>query len=238
VWKASDLKSFDKSFSPKLDSHKAAMEEFSQVGDYQSLIVHREGDGEVEIHKDALLLIFESGEATLSAGGERKTVAEGDVVLIPANLPHQVLLAEGKRVTYLIIRHGRDETTSSAMPPAASSLGPSGKKPALGIDLGSGFRACVAGDDSPEDTVLDGYRKVISQSFLGASCIWKPESSTQTLKTGTGSNERSRPGADVGQGYRSCLPGDDSPSGTVADGYRKLSSSSPFGVSCGWEKIR
>jgi mannose-6-phosphate isomerase-like protein (cupin superfamily) len=238
VWKASDLKSFDKSPSLKLDSHKAAMEELSKVGDYQSLIVHREGDGEVEVHKDALLLIFVSGEATLSAGGERKTVAEGDVVLIPANLPHQVLVAAGKRVTYLVIRQERDEATSSGMP-AASSLGPSGKKPVLGIDLGSGFRACVPGDDSPEDTVVDGYRKVISQSFLGASCIWKPEPSTQTLKTGTaGNNERSRPGADVGQGYRSCIPGDDSPSGTIVDGYRKVSSSSPFGVSCGWEKIK
>lgn len=266
VWKSSDLKSFDKTLAAKLDDRKAAMEQFSKAGNYQTSIVHREGDGDVELESDAVLLIIESGQATLVGGkiadskaaapgevggssmtfikgGESTAVAEGDVVLIPANLPHQVLVAAGKRVTYLVIRQQRQESrpenaTSSAAP-APGAAGSYGKKPVQGVDLGSGFRACVPGDNSPDGTVVGGYRKMLSHSFLGLSCIWKPEASPETVTTGSTVDERTaRPGADVGLGYRSCLPGDNSPSGTIADGYRKVMTTSPFGVSCGWEKIQ
>jgi mannose-6-phosphate isomerase-like protein (cupin superfamily) len=241
------------------------MEEFNKAGDYQASIVHREGDGDVERESDAVLFIIESGQATLVGGqivdskatapgelggssrtflkgGESTRVAEGDIVLIPPNLPHQVLVAAGKRVTYVVIRQQRQESrpknATSSAPPAPSAAGLDGKKPVQGIDLGAGFRACVPGDSSPDGTVVDGYRKMLSHSFLGPSCIWKPEVSPETVTTGSTSDEKTaRPGADLGDGYRSCLAGDNSPSGSVVDGYRKVMSTSPFGVSCGWEKI-
>ncbi len=195
-------------------------------------MVQKEGVGEVELHAEPLLLVIESGEATLTAGGQKRAVAQGDVVLIPANLLHQMLVAPGKRITYRVIRQ-----TSSEAAPTPEQF--SGKKPALGIDLGSGFRACIAGENSPEGTIVDGYKKMVSNSFLGQSCIWKSESAPETLtNSSTGNKDRARPGAEVGQGYRGCLPGDDSPRGTVVDGYKKVSSASPFGVSCGWEKIK
>jgi len=134
VWKGSDLQ----------DSH---------------FVVQKEGVGEVELHAEPLLLVIESGEATLSAGGQKRAVAEGDAVLIPANLPHQMLVAPGKRISYRVIRQ-----TSSEAAPAPAHF--SGKKPALGIDLGSGFRSCMAGDNSPEGTVVDGYKK------LSATVSW------------------------------------------------------------------
>lgn len=37
--------------------------------------------------------------------------------------------------------------------------------------------------------------------------------------------------------YRSCLKGDDSPEGTVTDGFRKVVAPTPVGVSCHWEKV-
>jgi hypothetical protein len=46
------------------------------------------------------------------------------------------------------------------------------------------------------------------------------------------------PGADTGNGVRACQPGDSSPAGTVADGYRKLVSTTPFGSMCRWEPIQ
>jgi hypothetical protein len=46
------------------------------------------------------------------------------------------------------------------------------------------------------------------------------------------------PGADTGNGVRACQPGDSSPAGTVADGYRKLMSTTPFGSMCRWEPIQ
>jgi hypothetical protein len=250
VWKSSDLKSFDKTLATKLDDRKAAMEDFSKVGDHAASIVHREGDGDVELESDALLLIIESGQATVTVGkiadskavGERTPHPEGDIVFIPAHLPHQILVAAGKRVTYVVIRQQRQgsrpgNATSSA--PVPSAAGSYGKKPALGVDLGSGFRACVPGDNSPDGTLVDGYRKMISHSFLGPSCVWKPEALPETVTTGPPSDAKTaRPGGNVGDGYRSCVPGDNSPSGTIVDGYRKVMTTSPFGVSCGWEKIQ
>jgi hypothetical protein len=46
------------------------------------------------------------------------------------------------------------------------------------------------------------------------------------------------PGADTGNGVRACQPGDSSPAGTVADGYRKLMSTTPFGSMCRGEPIQ
>jgi hypothetical protein len=47
------------------------------------------------------------------------------------------------------------------------------KGPALGNDMTGGFRGCVAGDSSPAGTILDGYRKVVSQGLMGSSCHWE-----------------------------------------------------------------
>jgi mannose-6-phosphate isomerase-like protein (cupin superfamily) len=247
VWKSGNLKSYDKTLSAKLDDRKAAVEELSQA--YQASIVHREGDGEVEVASTPELLIIESGQAIVVGGkiagskaaGQSTAVGEGDIVLIPANLPHQLLVAAGKRVTYFVIRQ-QESTTSSPASSSTSSASPAprsdGKKPVQGVDLGSGFRACVPGENSPDGTEVNGYRKMISHSFLGPSCIWKPETAPETVTTGSaGDHKTAHPGADVGDGYRSCVPGDSSPAGTIADGYRKVMSTSPFGVSCGWEKI-
>jgi len=46
------------------------------------------------------------------------------------------------------------------------------------------------------------------------------------------------PGVDVGGDTRMCTPGDNTPVGTVQDGYRKVSSQTPFGASCRWEKVK
>jgi len=42
------------------------------------------------------------------------------------------------------------------------------------------------------------------------------------------------PGVEVAKGIRACQPGDTSPAGTVADGYKKLVTPTPFGDSCRW----
>jgi len=47
------------------------------------------------------------------------------------------------------------------------------------------------------------------------------------------------PGIDTGGTARNCAPGDDSPSGTVMGGYRKVVTSSPFGGrACRWEPVK
>jgi len=46
--------------------------------------------------------------------------------------------------------------------------------PALGEDMGGGFRTCLAGESSPAGTVLAGYKKAVSQTMLGQTCRWEP----------------------------------------------------------------
>jgi hypothetical protein len=45
-------------------------------------------------------------------------------------------------------------------------------------------------------------------------------------------------GVDMGAGYRGCVGGDNSPSGTVKDGYRKIVVQTMFGQSCHWELVK
>jgi len=40
------------------------------------------------------------------------------------------------------------------------------------------------------------------------------------------------------QDVKTCTPGDTSPNGTVADGYKKVMLVNPFGTSCHWELIK
>jgi len=42
------------------------------------------------------------------------------------------------------------------------------------------------------------------------------------------------PGAATGPNQRACVPGDNSPAGTVAEGYRKVMNQTPFGAICSW----
>jgi hypothetical protein len=46
------------------------------------------------------------------------------------------------------------------------------------------------------------------------------------------------PGKDVGGGVHACVPGDTSPSGTVANGFRKSSVATPFGPICNWTPVQ
>ncbi|MCL4402821.1 MAG: cupin domain-containing protein, partial [Acidobacteria bacterium] len=95
-------------------------------GNHSVMAAHREANGEAELHqKQADIFIVETGEAELVVGGEMvggKTTAPneirgvsikggeksklgpGDVVHIPARVPHQVLVAPGRQFTYLIVK--------------------------------------------------------------------------------------------------------------------------------------
>lgn len=61
----------------------------------------------------------------------------------------------------------------AAAPSAAPTPAASNKPPAVGVDMGGGFRAC-SGDSAPAGTIVDGYRKVITQSLMGQTCHWEP----------------------------------------------------------------
>jgi mannose-6-phosphate isomerase-like protein (cupin superfamily) len=126
VWKDADLKAYGPRLSPKIDVNKVASERLATFGNHLTMIGHREGDGEAELHDgQADYFVVQSGEATLVVGGAvvggrttapgeirgasirdgaRRALAAGDIVHIPARTPHQLLLAPGKHFTYFVIK--------------------------------------------------------------------------------------------------------------------------------------
>jgi mannose-6-phosphate isomerase-like protein (cupin superfamily) len=126
VWPASDLKAYREKLAPKMNEKKLSLEQLGTFGNHSTLIAHREGDGESEVHDvQADFFVVQTGNATLVLGGEvvggkttapgeirgssikggqRHALAAGDVVHIPAKVPHQLLVAPGKEFTYFVIK--------------------------------------------------------------------------------------------------------------------------------------
>jgi mannose-6-phosphate isomerase-like protein (cupin superfamily) len=126
LWKATAVSNSAKELASKMDDQKVAWQPLATYQNHLLGISHREGDGSAELHEtQADIFIVESGEATLLVGGtmvEPRTVkphevrgssieggaikqlAQGDIVHIPAKVPHQLKIASGKTFTYLVIK--------------------------------------------------------------------------------------------------------------------------------------
>ena len=126
LWTASDLKTRAAALATKLGPDKSASDKLADYGGYNTQLAHREASGGGELHeKFADIFVIQSGEATVIVGGkveaahqtapgeirgasvtggQRRQVATGDVVHIPANTPHQMLIDPGKQVTYFVVK--------------------------------------------------------------------------------------------------------------------------------------
>jgi mannose-6-phosphate isomerase-like protein (cupin superfamily) len=126
IWKHDQIDDIGKKLSTKLDAHHVGSESLVSVGNRSFSVAHREGDGQAEWHeKVADVLMIESGAVTLVYGGEivdaKKTepgqirgasikggtetmLGPGDVIHIPAKVPHQMKVAPGKTVTYFVVK--------------------------------------------------------------------------------------------------------------------------------------
>jgi mannose-6-phosphate isomerase-like protein (cupin superfamily) len=124
-WKASDLKGIATALTPKLKNGSAS-EPMANMGNYTFARIMRTASGTVEVHETmADIFVIESGEATLVVGGTvvggketqpheirgasitggtESKLGPGDVLTIPAKMPHQMKVAAGKQVTYLAIK--------------------------------------------------------------------------------------------------------------------------------------
>ena len=89
-------------------------------------VSHRDKDGVAEMHqKQTDIMVVQSGEAKLTVGGTivnektetpgelrgtaitggvTKTLSPGDVIHIPANMPHQFFVEKGKQITYFVVK--------------------------------------------------------------------------------------------------------------------------------------
>jgi len=74
----------------------------------------------------------------------------------------------------------RSEPTAADTTPRAATPGPAPPplaaqaKPGPGADMGGGMAACGPNDPSPAGTVIDGKRKVVTESPFGRVCRWEP----------------------------------------------------------------
>ncbi len=102
------------------------IKERADFGDHLLEISHREADGRAELHKvKADVIVIQTGTATLVTGGEvidpketgpneiqgsgikggvKHEVGPGDIIEIPAGVPHQFFLAPGTQITYLVVK--------------------------------------------------------------------------------------------------------------------------------------
>jgi len=126
LWKSAELKGYKTSLAAKMSEQKTASQTIATHANYLFMVAHREGPGEAEYHAtQADIFMVQSGEATLTVGGElvngkttaanemrapsikggsEKKLAAGDVVTIPAKVPHQLKIDSGKEFTYFVVK--------------------------------------------------------------------------------------------------------------------------------------
>jgi mannose-6-phosphate isomerase-like protein (cupin superfamily) len=124
LWTASELKSLSKALAPKLNEHNSASQQLAAETNYSFMVAHREGPGEAEYHETQADIFFVvSGSATLLYGGNlvdgktttphemraasisgasEKKLNAGDVVTIPAKMPHQ--MKADKEFSYFVVK--------------------------------------------------------------------------------------------------------------------------------------
>jgi mannose-6-phosphate isomerase-like protein (cupin superfamily) len=126
IWRVSDLKAKEKELAGKATSQRMASDTLEKYDNHFTMLAVRKGNGEPEIHEKMVdFFVVESGEATLLVGGkangaketspgelrggtieggQKQKLAPGDVVHIPAGVPHQLLLDSGGTFSYFVIK--------------------------------------------------------------------------------------------------------------------------------------
>jgi hypothetical protein len=127
VWKSDELKRHDAALSARVGPDHSSRETLADFGDHRFRFIYRDADGFPEQHDRIVDVVFvQSGEATLQLGGvmvdkkagggegefvgsrldggSRHPLAAGDVVHIPATIPHAFLVAKGKHITYVLAK--------------------------------------------------------------------------------------------------------------------------------------
>jgi mannose-6-phosphate isomerase-like protein (cupin superfamily) len=125
-WSVADLKKVEAGLPAKMNAQKIGAQDLAKWGNHWASITHREGDGEGEVHETvADIFVAQSGGATLIVGGKlieprevskgelkgkgidggvRQKLSPGDIVHIPANTPHQLLVPNS--FDYFVVKVG------------------------------------------------------------------------------------------------------------------------------------
>jgi hypothetical protein len=127
LWRAAELKQREEALSKKVAPDHSARETLADYGDHRFRLLYRDADGVPEQHDTIVdVVMVQSGEGTLLLGGrminprassgageylgtgieggERHALAAGDIVHIPAKIPHSFLVPAGKHITYVLVK--------------------------------------------------------------------------------------------------------------------------------------
>jgi mannose-6-phosphate isomerase-like protein (cupin superfamily) len=121
-----DLTALEKTLGQKTDATGTATETLKKYSTDYTMLAFRNKSGKAELHeKFADFYVVVEGQATLVTGGQmvngkptapgevrgdsitdgkETKLKKGDIVHIPANIPHQLMLANGDTFQYFIIK--------------------------------------------------------------------------------------------------------------------------------------
>jgi len=126
LWRASDLREHDAALSKHVGDDHSSRETLHDYGDHRFRMLYRDADGNPEQH-DAIIdvVLVQSGAGTLVLGGtmtgkratsagewvgtrldggDRHPLGPGDIVHIPAGIPHSFLVPGGTHLTYVLLK--------------------------------------------------------------------------------------------------------------------------------------
>ena len=125
-WSHDDLQKMTTALAPQIDAHGLKSQTIVTEGNHRFLISHREGIGQSEYHATEEDIVYvQSGHASLTYGGkmvgaqetgpgeqrgsaidggQKKLLGPGDVVAIPAGIPHQFSPVSGEPFNYFVVK--------------------------------------------------------------------------------------------------------------------------------------
>ena len=125
LWRAAELAQRNTDIVARMRSDGSSRETLADYGvggnSHRLRFIRRDRDGWPELHNDIIDVVFiQSGKGTVLFGGEmtgesnvpgaqitggsRHPVSAGDVLHIPAQMPHAYLTSQGEHITYILVR--------------------------------------------------------------------------------------------------------------------------------------
>jgi len=127
IWSPAEIKQREAALAKHVGPDHSSRETLADYGDHRFRLLYRDADGFPEQHDKIVdVVMVQSGEGTLVLGGrmagkkgsdvtgeytgtkldggQLHPLAAGDIVHIPAGIPHSFLVPAGKHITYVLFK--------------------------------------------------------------------------------------------------------------------------------------